>query len=120
VVIRLFRYNRFLRDDRVDRAILERTLAYNVVTKEYKVTPGPNERRPPATTRELRDATRILSEVRGVKLTPATSLDPTRIYYVRINAETAINGDSSFVARMSGLAERAERRSDFRTVVPTR
>lgn len=120
VVIRLFRYNRFLRDRRVDRAILERTLTYNVVTKEYKVTPGPNERRPPTATRELRDAERILSEVRGVKLTPATSLDPAEIYYVRINAETAVNGDSSFVARISGLAERAERRSDFRTVAPTR
>jgi hypothetical protein len=104
----------------VDRAILERTLTYNVVTKEYKVTLGPNERRPPTTTRDLRDAERILSEARSVKLPPATSLDPAEVYYVRIRAETAVNGDSSFVARMSGLAERTERRSDFRTVVPTR
>ena len=86
VVIGLFHYNRFLRDRRVDRAILERTLTYNVVTKEYKVTLGPNERRPPTTTRELRDAERILSEVRSVKLTPATSLDPAEVYYVRIRA----------------------------------
>jgi hypothetical protein len=120
VVIELFQHNRFLRDRRVDRAILERTLTYNVVTKEYKVTPGLNERRPPTTTRALRDAERILSEARSVKLTPATSLDPAEVYYVRIRAETAVNGDSSFMARMSGLAERTERRSDFRTVVPTR
>ena len=120
VVIELFRYNRLLRDRRVDRAILERTLTYNVVTKEYKVTLGPDERRPPTTTRELRDAERILSEARKVKMTPATSLDPAGVYYVRVNAETAVNGDSSWVARMSGLAERASRRSDYRTVAPTR
>jgi len=39
---------------------------------------------------------------------------------VRINAETAVNGDGSWVARMSGLAERTSRRSDHRTIVPTR
>lgn len=120
VTVELFRYNRLRPDRRVDRAILERTVTYNVVTKEYKVTPGPTERRPPTTTRELRDAERVLSEARGVKLTPATSLDAAEIYYVRVNAETAVNGDSSWVARMSGLAERTSRRSDYRTVVPTR
>src|SRR5262245_33366579 len=120
VVIELFRYNRLRPDRRVDRAILERTLTYNVVTKEYKVTLGANERRAPTTTRDLRDAERILSEARSVKLTPAISLDPNEIYYVRINAETAVNGDSSWVARMSGLSERTSRRSDQRTIVPTR
>ena len=120
VSIELFRYNRLRPDRRVDRAIVERTLTYNVVTKEYKVTPGPNERRAPTTTRELRDAERLLSEARGVKLTPAISLDPAGVYYVRVNAETAINGDGSIVARMSGLAERTSRSSDYRTVVPTR
>jgi hypothetical protein len=120
VVVELFRYNRLRPDRRVDRAILERTVTYNVVTKEYKVTLGPAERRPPVTTRELRDAHRVLSEAHGVKLTPATSLDANEIYYVRVSAETAVNGDSSWVARMSGLAERTSRRSDYHTVAPTR
>ncbi len=120
VVIELFRYNRLRPDRRVDRAILERTVTYNVVTKEYKVTLGPGERRPAITTRQFRDADRLLSEARSVKLTPATSLDPNEVYYVRVNAETALNGDSSWVARMSGLAERTSRRSDYRTVAPTR
>jgi Domain of unknown function (DUF4390) len=120
VVVELFRYNRFRPDRRVNRAILERTLTYNVVTKEYKVTLGPSERRPPATTRELRDAERILSEARSVKLTPAASLDPSEIYYVRVNAETALNGDTSWVARMSGTSERTSRQSDYRTLLPTR
>jgi Domain of unknown function (DUF4390) len=120
VVIELFRYNRLRPDRRVNRAILERTLTYNVVTKEYKVTLGPNEHRPPTTTRELRHAERILSEARGVKLTPADTLDASEIYYVRVNAETALNGDTSWVARMSGLSERTSRQSDYRTLLPTR
>src|SRR5499426_4638401 len=37
--IELFRYNRLRPDRRVDRPILERTLAYNLATKHYKVTP---------------------------------------------------------------------------------
>ena len=120
VAVELWRYSRLLSDRRVDRTIVERTLTYNVVTKEYKVTMGTSERRPPTTTRDLRDAERVLSEAHGVKLTPATSLDPSAIYYVRIRAETAVNGDSSWMARMSGLAEQTSRRSDYRTIAPTR
>lgn len=120
IVIELFRYNRFRPDSRVNRAILERTLTYNVVTKEYKVSLGPSDVRSPVTTRELRDAERVLSEVQAVKLTPATSLDLAEIYYVRVNAETALNGDGSWMARMSGTAERASRQSDYRTLAPTR
>jgi hypothetical protein len=120
IVIELFRYNRFRPDSRVNRAILERTLTYNVVTKEYKVSLGPSDVRSPVTTREFRDAERILSDIREIKLTPATSLDLTETYYVRVNAETALNGDDSWMARMSGTAERASRQSDYHTLVPTR
>jgi hypothetical protein len=120
IVIELFRYNRFRPDRRVNRAILERALTYNVVTKEYKVSLGPSEIRSPLTTRALRDAERIFSDVRGVKLTPATSLDLAEIYYVRVNAETSLSGDSSWMERMSGMAERTSRQSDYRTLAPTR
>jgi len=116
IVIELFRYNRFRPDSRVNRAILERTLTYNVVTKEYKVSLGPSDARSPVTTREFRDAERILSDIQGVKLTPATSLDLAETYYVRVNAETALNGDDSWMARMAGLAARASRQSDYRTL----
>ena len=118
--VELWQYQRYWRDNLLLSRVVERQLGYNVVTKEYKVTLGANERRAPTTTRDLRDAERILSEARSVKLTPAISLDPNEIYYVRINAETAVNGDSSWVARMSGLSERTSRRSDQRTIVPTR
>lgn len=118
IVIELFRYNRFRPDSRVKRTILERTLTYNVVTKEYKVSLGPSDARSPVTTREFRDAERLLSDIQGVKLTPATTLDLTETYYVRVNAETALNGDDSWMARMAGMAERASRQSDYRTLAP--
>ncbi|MGH7334312.1 MAG: DUF4390 domain-containing protein [Candidatus Rokuibacteriota bacterium] len=120
IVIELFRYNRFRPDSRVNRAILERTLTYNVVTKEYKVSLGPSDARSPVTTRELRDAERMLSDVQGVKLTPATRLDLAETYYVRVDAETTLNGDGSWMARMSGMAARASRQSDYRTPAPIR
>jgi hypothetical protein len=119
IVIDLFRYNRFRPDSRINRAVLERTLTYNVVTKEYKVSLGPSEARPPVTTREFREAERTLSEIQGVKLTPA-NLDLAETYYVRVNAETALNGDDSWMARMAGKAERVSRQSDYRTLATPR
>lgn len=116
LTIELWQYNRLRPDRRINRAIVERTLSYNVVTKEYKVTTV-GDSRPPYTTRELRDAQRVLSEARGTKLTPATALDPAEIFYVRVNAETSLNGDTSWVARMSGSAERVTRQSEYRSLM---
>ena len=116
IVIDLFRYNRFRPDSRINRAVLERTLTYNVVTKEYKVSLGPSEARSPVTTREFREAERTISDIQGIKLTPAANLDLAETYYVRVNAETALNGDDSWVARMAGKAERASRQSDYHTL----
>jgi hypothetical protein len=96
--------------------VVERHLTYNVVTKEFRVISAKGETRPPDMTRELRDAQRVLSELRGLKLAPATSLDPAEIFYVRVRAETALNGDSSMLARMAGTAEQAMRQSDYRTI----
>ena len=87
---------------------IERTLAYNIVTREFKVAALQGETRPVFTTRDLRDAQRVLSEIRGVKMTPAATLDPTAVIYVRVQAETALNGENTFVARMNGTAEQTE------------
>ena len=99
--------------------MVERQLAYNVVTKEYKVSAlqGETPRAPPHP-RPARRAQRVLSEVRGLKLTPAGALDPAEVIYVRVHAETALNGENSFVARMAGTAEQTMRQSDYRTLVP--
>jgi hypothetical protein len=114
--IELWQYNRMWRDALIRSVTIERQLAYNVVTKEYKVLSLKGEARPPHGTRDLRDAQRVLSEVQGVKLGPASGLDPAEIFYVRVHAESALNGENTFIARMSGTAEQTMRQSDFRTI----
>ena len=114
--VELWQYNRLWRDALITSVTIERQLAYNVVTKEYKVTSLKGETRPPHGTRDLRDAQRVLSDVRGLKLGPASGLDPAEIFYVRVHAESALNGENTFIARMSGTAEQTMRQSDFRTI----
>lgn len=115
--VQLWQYNRLWRDQLLLSRVVERQLAYNVVTKEFKVTSVKGETRGPYVTRELRDATRVLSELSGLKLTPATALDPADVFYVRVYAEAALNGENTFIARMAGTAEQTSRQSDFRTIL---
>ena len=114
--IELWQYQRLLPDRLLVTKTVERTLAYNVVTKEFKVASLKGEARLVHTTRDLRDAQRILSDIRGVKMTPAAALDPAAVIYVRVNATTALNGENTFVARMNGTAEQTLRQSDYRTI----
>lgn len=114
--IELWRYNRFWRDRLVSSKIVERALDYNVVTKEYKIATVKGESRPPYMTRDLRDAQRVLSEVRGLKLIAASQLDPADIFYVRVLAETALRGENTLLTRLNGTAEETHRQSDYRTI----
>jgi len=116
LVIELWQYQRLLPDRMLITKTIERTLAYNVVTKEFKVAALQGETRPIFTTRDLRDAQRVLSDIRGVKMTPAATLDPAAVIYVRVSATAALNGENTFVARMNGTAEQAARQSDYRTI----
>jgi hypothetical protein len=114
--IELWQYRSVLPDRLLVTKTVERTLAYNVVTREFKVAALKGETRPIHTTRDLRDAQRVFSDVRGVKITPAAELDPNAVIYVRVNATTALNGENTFVARMNGMAEQTTRQSDYRTI----
>jgi hypothetical protein len=114
--IELWQYNRYWRDSLLLTRVVERQLAYNVVTKEYKVVSLKGDPGAPHVTRDLRDAQRVLSEVRGLKL-GATSLDPAEVIYVRVHAESALNGENSIVTRMAGTAEQTMRQSDYRTML---
>lgn len=113
--VELWQYHRFWRDSLLLTKVVERQLAYNVVTKEYKVITLQGEARGPHVTRDLRDAQRVLSEVRGLKLSPAGDVDAAEVIYVRVRAHTALNGENSFVTRMAGTAEQTMRQSDYRT-----
>src|SRR2546426_9676819 len=114
--IELWQYQRLLPDRLLVTKTVERTLAYNVVTKEFKVASLKGEARLIHTTRDLRDAQRILSDIPGVKMTPAAALDPAAGVYVRVNATTALNGENTFVAPMNRTAEQTIRQSDYRTL----
>jgi Domain of unknown function (DUF4390) len=113
--VEVWQYHRYWPDSLLLTRIVERALAYNVVTKEYRVTAVRGEARAPHVTRDLHDAQRMLSEVRGLKLAPAGNGVPAEIY-VRVHAETGPNGENSFVTRLAGTAEQARRRSDPRTL----
>ena len=114
--IELWQYNRLWRDRLVHSVSIERQLAYNTVTKEYKVIALKGESKPAYGTRDLRDAQRVFSEVRSLKLGPATTLNPTEVFYIRVLAEAALNGENTFVTRMAGTAEQTERQSEYRTI----
>lgn len=114
--VELWRYKRYWPDQLLATKVVERNLAYNVVTKEFRVGSIRGEQRRVFTTRDLRDAQRILGEVRDLKLTPATALEPSALVYVRVNAEAALNGENTFLARMAGTAEQVLRRSDYRAL----
>ena|SRR6267143_3360421 len=114
--VELWQYNRYWRDQLLVTRIVERNLSYNVVTKEFKVGSLRGEQRPVFATRDLRDAQRVLSEVRGLKLTPATALDPAAGIFVRVSAESALSGENTFLTRMAGTAEQTFRQSDYRTL----
>ncbi len=115
--VELWQYNRFWRDRLLTTRVVERQLEYNVVSKEYKVASVKGETRPQYTTRELRDAQRVISELRGLKLAKAGSLDPTEVFYVRVRAEAALAGENTFFTRMAGTAEDAFRQSEYRTIM---
>ena len=74
--VELWQYSRFLPNERLHARMVERQISYNVVTKEYKVVSTVGERREPYVTKDLREAQRIASEIRGLKLGPASALDP--------------------------------------------
>ena len=115
--IELWQYNRLWRDHLVRRVLIERQLAYNAVTKEYKVVSLKGETLPAYGTRDLRDAQRVFSEVRALKLgAAATTLNASDVFYVRVTAEAALNGENTFVTRMAGTAEQTERQSEYRTL----
>ena len=114
--VELWQYNRYWRDVRLLSRVVERQLTYNVVTKEYKVTSLQGETRAPHVTRDQRDAQRVLSDLRALKLTPAAAMNATDVIYIRVHAEAALNGENSFVTRMAGTAEETMRQSEYRTI----
>jgi hypothetical protein len=93
------------RDAVVQQRSIERQVSYNVLTKEYKVGSVAGEQWNPYVTKQLREAQRVVSDLRVAQLFPGTQLDTRELYYVRVRAEAALGGVNTWVARFAGDAE---------------
>ncbi|HEV8439799.1 MAG TPA: DUF4390 domain-containing protein [Methylomirabilota bacterium] len=106
--VELWQYNRFLPDRRLISRTIERQLTYNVLSKEYKVVSLKGEQREPYLTKDLREAQRVISEMRAGGLLSASSLSPKDLYYVRVHSDVSLGGVNSWIARLTGEAEETE------------
>jgi len=103
--VELWQYTRLGVDRRLQARTVERQLTYNVLTKEYKVVPLKGETREPFITKDLREAQRVISELRVGQLAPVASLGKQELYYVRVRSDVSLGGVNSWFARMTGEAE---------------
>jgi Domain of unknown function (DUF4390) len=107
--LELWQYNSWWVDRRVVAKLVERQVVYDVLTKEFRVSPVQGEEREPYVTRDVWEAERVLSEVRGYKLTPIAHLNLDELYYVRVRAEVRSGAPDSSVSRiMPFVSSRAE------------
>ena len=104
LTVELWQQNRFLADRRLQARTIERQVTYNVLTKEYKVVSLSGEQREPHLTKDLREAQRVVSEMRVGNLAPATSLKRQDLYYVRVRSDVSQGGVNSWFARFTGDA----------------
>ncbi len=122
--VELWQYNSWWVDRRVAAKILERQVVFDVLTKEYRVSGGPGDERDPYVTRDIWEAERVLSELRGLRLAPITSLRSEDLYYVRIRADIRSGTpDASFskiVPFLSSRVESAWEQSPLLTITRTR
>jgi hypothetical protein len=103
--VELWQYARMGVDRRLQVRMVERQLTYNVLTKEYKITALKGETREPILTKDLREAQRMISELRVGQLAPVVALDRQELYYVRARSDVSLGGVNSWFARMTGEAE---------------
>ena len=103
--VELWQHTRMGVDRRVQARMVERQITYNVLTKEYKVAPLKGEQREPLLTKDLREAQRVISELRVGQLAPVAALDKQELYYVRVRSDVSLGGVNSWFARMTGEAE---------------
>jgi len=103
--VELWQHTRMGVDRRLQTRMVERQLTYNVLTKEYKVAPLKGEQREPLLTKDLREAQRVISELRVGQLAPVAALDKQELYYVRVRSDVSLGGVNSWFARMTGEAE---------------
>ena len=103
--VELWQHTRLGMDRRLQARTVERQLTYDVLSKEYKVVPLKGEHREAFLTKDLREAQRVISELRVGQLAPVAALDKRELYYVRVRSDVSLGGVNSWFARMAGEAE---------------
>jgi hypothetical protein len=107
--LELWQYNSWWMDRRVVAKLVERQVVYDVLTKEFRVAALQGEEREPYVTRDVWEAKRVLSELRGFKLTQMAHLNLDELYYVRVRAEVRSGAPDSSVSRiLPFVSSRAE------------
>src|SRR5215470_2118601 len=107
--LELWQYNSWWVDRRVVAKLVERQVLYDVLTKEFRVAAVQGEEREPYVTRDVWEAERVLSELRGFKLSEMTHLNLDELYYVRVRAEVRSGAPDSSVSRiLPFVSSRAE------------
>jgi hypothetical protein len=107
--LELWQHNAWWVDRRVVAKLVERQVVYDVLTKEFRVAAVQGEEREPYVTRDVWEAERVLSELRGFKLTQVGHLSLDELYYVRVRAEVRSGAPDSSVSRiLPFVSSRAE------------
>jgi hypothetical protein len=107
--LELWQYNSWWVDRRVVAKFVERQVIYDVLTKEFRVSAVQGEEREPYVTRDVWEAERVLSELRGFKLTQMSHLNLDDLYYVRVRGEVRSGAPDSSVSRiLPFVSSRAE------------
>jgi hypothetical protein len=102
--LELWQFSPWWVDRRVVAKLVERQVVYDVLTKEFRVSPLQGEEREPYVTRDVWEAERVLSEIRGFRLTPTGHLRPDDLYYVRVRAEVRSGAPDSSYSRILPFA----------------
>ncbi len=98
--VELRQFNSWWFDRRIVAKILERQVVYDVLTKEYRVSAVQGEEREPYVTRDIWEAERVLSEVRGLRLVPIARLKSQDLYYVRARATIRSGAPDSSISKI--------------------
>ena len=98
--VELVQFRRLWLNRTVVAKTVERQLTYDPLTKEYRVVPLKDDRREPYSTKDRREAQRVISEFRGLKLMPVADLSPKDLYIVRVRAEVSTGSGLSFFSRL--------------------
>ena len=122
--VELWQYNNWWVDRRVATKIVERHVAYDLLTKEYRMSAVEGEVREPYVARDIWEVERVLSELRRIPLAPITLLKRDDLYYVRVRAEVRSGTPDSSVSKvmpfLSSKAETEWEQSPLLTVSRTR